>query len=167
MTTVTLLLLARVFHILGGVIWAGSMFALSFAIIPIGARHADEGAGRWAALATRKLGPASGIAALVTVLSGMYLFATLHDGDTSTGGIVLATGAVAAVLSFLVGALIGRPAGMKMAKLQSEASKSAQDLARLASLGRRAALSSRIAGMLLGLAVLSMAMFRYAPALAG
>ena len=80
---------------------------------------------------------------------------------------MLATGAVAAVLSFLVGALIGRPAGMKMAKLQNAASKSAQDLARLASLGRRAALSSRVAGILLALAVLSMAMFRYAPALAG
>jgi uncharacterized membrane protein len=166
MTTVTLLLLARVFHILGGVIWAGSMFALSFAIIPIGARHAEEGAGRWTALAIRKLGPMSGIAALVTVLSGLYLFATLHHGDTSAGGIVLATGAVAAVLSFLVGALIGRPAGMKLAKLQSAVSPSAQDQAQLASLGRTAALSSRIAGMLLGLAVLSMALFRYAPALA-
>ena len=167
MTTITLLLLARVLHILGGVIWAGSMFALSFAIIPIGARHADEGAGRWTGLAVRKLGPASGIAALVTVLSGIYLFATLHDGDTSAGGIVLATGAVAAVLSFLVGALMGRPAGMKMAKLQNEASKSAADLAQLAALGRRAAVSSRVSGILLGLAVLSMAMFRYAPGLAG
>jgi uncharacterized membrane protein len=167
MATVTLLLLARVFHILGGVIWAGSMFALSFAIIPIGARHADEGAGRWTALAARKLGPVSGIAALLTVLSGIYLMATLHHGDTSVGGIVLATGAAAAVLSFLVGVLIGRPAGMRLAKLQGAASKSAADLTQLASLGRRASVSSRVSGILLGLAVLSMALFRYAPALAG
>lgn len=166
MATVTLLLLARVFHILGGVIWAGSMFALSFAIIPIGARHADEGAGRWTALAARRLGPVSGIAALVTVLSGTYLMATLHHGDTSAGGVVLGAGAIAAVLSFLVGVLIGRPAGMQMAKLQGGASGSAADLAQLASLGRRVALSSRVSGVLLGLAVLSMAVFRYAPALA-
>jgi uncharacterized membrane protein len=165
MATVTLLLLARVFHILGGVIWAGTMFALSFAIIPIGARHADEGAGRWTALAARKLGPVSGIAALLTVLSGIYLMATLHHGDTSIGGIVLATGAAAAVLSFLVGVLIGRPAGMRLAKLQG--SKSAADLTQLASLGRRATVSSRVSGILLGLAVLSMALFRYAPALPG
>jgi uncharacterized membrane protein len=166
MATVTLLLLARVLHILGGVIWAGSMFALSFAIIPIGASHADAGAGRWSGLVARRLGPASGIAALVTVLSGIYLFATLHSGDTSAAGVVLGSGAVAAVLSFLVGALIGRPAGMQMAKLQGETSKSAADMAQLATLGRRAALSSRVSGMLLGLAVLSMAVFRYAPALA-
>ena len=168
MTTVTLLLLARVLHFLGGVIWAGSMFALSFAIIPIGARHADEGAGRWTAMAARRLGPMSGIAALVTVLSGIYLFATLHAGDTSAGGIVLGTGAIAAVLSFLVGALIGRPIGLRLAKLQSEPSNpSAETMAQLASLRRRAAWSSRVAGILLGLAVLSMAAFRYAPALAG
>lgn len=168
MATVTLLLLARVLHVLGGVIWAGSMFALSFAIIPIGARHAEEGAGRWTGLAAQKLGPASGISALITVLSGIYLFATLHSGDTSAGGVVLASGAIAAVLSFVVGVLIGRPAGMRMAKLQSQASSlSSEARAQLASLGRRAALSSRVSGILLGLAVLSMAVFRYAPALAG
>jgi hypothetical protein len=55
---------------------------------------------------------------------------------------------------------------MQLAKLQSAASKSAADLAKLASLGRRAAFSSRVSGILLGLAVLSMALFRYAPALA-
>lgn len=37
MTTTTLLLvLARVLHIFGGVIWAGSMFALSFGVMPVG-----------------------------------------------------------------------------------------------------------------------------------
>ncbi|HEY0685223.1 MAG TPA: hypothetical protein VGD45_22990 [Steroidobacter sp.] len=167
MTTVTLLLLARVLHILGGVIWAGSMFALSFAIIPIAARHADDGAGRWTAQVSRRLGPVSGISAVVTVLSGMYLFATLHKGDMSVGGIVLGAGAAAAVLSLLVGVLIGRPTGLRMAKLQSEGSnQSAATLAELASLRGRVAWSSRLAGILLGLAVLSMAVFRYAPAFA-
>lgn len=164
MATVMLLLLARVFHILGGVIWAGSMFALSFAIIPIGARHADEGASRWTALISRRLGPLSGIAALVTVLSGIYLFATLHAGDTSAGGVVLETGAVAALLSFLVSALIVGPAGARLSKLQSGAS--APDMAQLASLRRRSAWSVRFAAILLGLAVLSMAAFRYASAFA-
>lgn len=164
MLTVTLLLLARVFHILGGVIWAGSMFALSFAIIPIGARHADEGAARWTGMITRRLGPLSGIAALVTVLSGIYMFATLHAGDHSASGVVLETGAIAAVLSFLVGAVIVGPTGNRLSKLQREASP--PDAAQVASLRRRAAWSQRLAGILLGLAVLSMAAFRYAPAFA-
>jgi hypothetical protein len=121
------------------------------------------------ALVSRRLGPVSGISAVITVLSGIYLFATLHSGDHSAGGIVLGAGAAAAVLSFLVGVLIGRPAGMRLSELQLQASLNAStvDMAQLASLQRRAALSSRVAGILLGLAVLSMAVFRYAPALAG
>ena len=71
MTTATLLLLlARVLHIFGGVIWAGSMFALSFGVMPIGAQHAAEGSGRWVGLVMRRLGPVSGISAIITVLSG-------------------------------------------------------------------------------------------------
>jgi uncharacterized membrane protein len=168
MTTATLLLLARVLHIFGGVIWAGSMFALSFAIMPIAARHADEGAGRWMGQVMQRLGPLSGISALITVLSGMYLFATLHSGDKSVGGMVLGMGAAAAVLSLLVGALIGRPAQMRLSKLQGEASSNASEstIAQLATLRRRAALSSRVAGLLLALAVFAMAAFRYAPAIA-
>jgi uncharacterized membrane protein len=167
MTTVTLLLLARVFHIFGGVIWAGSMFALSFAIMPVAARYANEGAGRWMGEVMRRLGPLSGISALITVLSGLYLFATLHSGDHSAGGMVLGTGAAAAVLSLLVGALIGRPTAMRLSKLQSEtANATGANLAQLTSLRRRAAWSSRVTGILLGLAVLAMAAFRYAPALA-
>lgn len=161
--TTLLLLLARVFHIFGGVIWAGSMFALSFGVMPIGAQHAAEGSGRWTGLVMRRLGPASGISAVITVLSGFYLFATLHSGDHSVSGIVLGTGAAAGVLSLLVGVLIGRPAGTRLSELQMN--PAAADKAQLASLQRRAAMSSRVAGILLGLAVLSMAAFRYAGAL--
>ena len=161
--TTLLLLLARVFHIFGGVIWAGSMFALSFGVMPIGAQHAADGSGRFMGLVMRRLGPASGIAAIVTVLSGFYLFGTLHSGDHSVSGIVLGTGAVAGVLSLLVGVLIGRPAGMRLSELQMNPATA--DKAQLASLQRRAAVSGRVAGMLLGLAILSMAAFRYAGAL--
>jgi uncharacterized membrane protein len=164
MTTTTLLLvLARVLHIFGGVIWAGSMFALSFGVMPIGAQHAAEGSGRWTGLVMRRLGPASGISAVITVLSGFYLFAVLHSGDHSVSGIVLGTGAAAGVLSLLVGVLIGKPAGLRLSELQMN--PAGADKAQLASLQRRAAVSSRVAGILLGLAVLSMAAFRYVGAL--
>lgn len=166
-TTMLLLLLARVFHIFGGLIWAGSMFALSFGVMPIGAQHAAEESARWTGLVMRRLGPASGISAIITVLSGFYLFATLHSGDHSVSGMVLGTGAAAGVLSLLVGVLIGRPAGMRLSELQMQASSnpSGVDKAQLATLQRKAALSSRVAGILLALAVLSMAAFRYAGAL--
>jgi hypothetical protein len=109
------------------------------------------------------VGPASGIAAVLTILSGIYLMATLHQGDTTAGGTVLKAGALAALLSFAVGFFIGRPAGIKLAELSQQ--PNAADLAQqIAALRSRSAVSARFTGALLGLAVLAMALFRYAAA---
>jgi uncharacterized membrane protein len=167
MTTVTLILLARAVHILGGVFWAGSTFLLTWVIFPIGARHGVDGASRWVGMIARKAGPASGISALLTVLSGIYLMLVLHPGDRSASGIVLQAGAVAAVLSFFVGFFMGRPAGQKLLQLveQQSSAPTPADLAQQEALRRRAAISSKLTAALLALAVLSMATFRYVQAL--
>ena len=168
MTTVALILLARVLHILGGVIWAGSTFLLTWVIFPIGAQHAAEGAGRWVGMIARKAGPVSGISAMLTVLSGIYLMLVMHPGDRSTGGLVLQAGAVAAILSFFVGIFVGRPAGQKLLQLmqQQSSTPSAAELAQREGLRKRAAISSMLTALLLMLAVLAMATFRYVQALA-
>jgi hypothetical protein len=115
-----------------------------------------------------RVGPISGISALLTVLSGSYLFATLHSNDSSAAGLVLKVGAVAAFLSLAIGFLIGRPTGQKLAKLSEQqsptAAPSADVLQKMSGLRLRAELSSRFTAALLGLAVLSMAGFRYAAA---
>lgn len=167
MTTVALILLARAVHIFGGVFWAGSTFLLTWVIFPIGARHAADGAGRWVGMIGRKAGPISGISALLTVLSGIYLMLVLHPGDRSASGMVLQAGAVAAVLSFFVGFFVGRPAGQKLLQLveQQSSTPSSAELAQRASLQKRAAISSKLTAALLGLAVLAMALFRYVQAL--
>lgn len=168
MTTVALILLARAVHILGGVIWAGSTFLLTWVIFPIGAQHAAEGAGRWIGMIARKAGPISGISAMLTVLSGIYLMVMIHPGDRSAGGLVLQAGALAAVLSFFVGFLVGRPAGQKLLQLmqQQSSTPSAAELAQREGLRKRAAISSGLTAILLLLAVLAMALFRYVQALA-
>jgi uncharacterized membrane protein len=167
MTSVALILLARAVHIFGGVVWAGSTFLLTWVIFPIGHQHAVDGASRWVGMIARKAGPMSGISALLTVLSGIYLMLVLHPGDRSTSGMVLQAGAVAAVLSFLVGFMFGRPAGQKLLQLiqQQSSTPSATELAQRETLRKRAALSSVVTALLLVLAVLSMATFRYAQAL--
>lgn len=167
MTTVVLILLARALHVLGGVIWAGSTFLLTWVIFPIGARHAAEGAGRWIGMIARKAGPMSGISALLTILSGIYLMLVIHPGDQSLGGLVLQAGAVAAVLSFFVGFFFGRPAGQKLLQLteQQASTPSAAELAQREGLRKRAAVSSVMTALLLVLAVLAMATFRYVQAL--
>jgi uncharacterized membrane protein len=168
MTTVALILLARVLHILGGVIWAGSTFLLTWVIFPIGAQHAADGAGRWVGMIARKAGPVSGISAMLTVLSGIYLMLVVHPGDRSAGGLVLQAGALAAVLSFFVGIFVGRPAGQKLLQLmqQQSSSPTTAELAQREGLRKRAAISSMLTALLLVLAVLAMATFRYVQALA-
>lgn len=167
MTTVAFILLARAIHILGGVFWAGSTFLLTWVIFPIGARHAAEGAGRWVGMIGRKAGPVSGISALLTILTGIYLMMALHPHDTSASGLVLQVGAVAAVLSFFVGFFVGRPAGQKLLQLneQQSSASSPTDLAQREALRKRAAMSSIVVATLLGLSVLAMATFRYVQAL--
>jgi uncharacterized membrane protein len=169
MPNMELIVLARVVHVMAGVIWAGTTFVLAAVVVPIAARYGTDGAGRWTAMVAGRVGPISGISALLTVLSGGYLFATLHSNDGSAVGLVLKVGAVSALLSLAIGFLIGRPTGQKLARLSEQQSLAATPpadvLQRVSGLRRRAELSSRLTAALLGLAVLSMAGFRYAGAI--
>lgn len=169
MSDTALIVLARAVHVMAGITWAGAAFVLAMVIVPLAARHAAEGAGRWLGMAARRAGKLAGISALLTVLSGIYLFAALHPHDDSASGFVLKSGAAAALLSLAVGLLVGRPAGLKLAQLQ-EASKdgsapSAETARQLTRLRVRSAVGSWITAGLLGIAVLAMAVFRYASAM--
>lgn len=137
MSSALLILLARAVHILGGVAWAGSVFMMTSTILPLATRHGNEGFGQWLQPIGRKVGPAAGIAAVLTILSGIYMMAVLHPHDRSVGGIVLISGAVAALLSFVSGFFLR---GHSVA-------------------------GARVTAALLGLAVLAMATFRYAAAI--
>jgi uncharacterized membrane protein len=169
MSQIGLILLARAIHVMAGVSWAGATFVLAGIIVPMGIRHGEEGAGRWVGMIARRVGPISGISAVLTILSGIYLFAVLHPNDRSAGGLLLSAGAVAAVLSLATGLLIGRPTGLKLAKLAARADPavplSPSDLQTLSALQARAMLSVRVTAALLAAAVLSMALFRYVQAI--
>jgi uncharacterized membrane protein len=164
-----LIVLVRMIHVMAGAIWAGATFVLAAVIMPISARYGTEGAGRWTAMVVGRVGHVLGISALLTVLSGGYLFATLHPKDGSASGLVLKVGAIAALLSLVIGFLIGRPTGQQIAKLLEQhplaAARPADVLRKMSGLRLRATLSFRFTAALLGLAVLSMAGFRYAQAI--
>jgi uncharacterized membrane protein len=169
MPNMELIVLARLVHVMAGVIWAGATLVIAAVIVPIAARHGTDGAARWTAMVAGRAGHFLGISALLTVLSGSYLFATLHPKDASASGLVLKIGAIAALLSLVIGFLIARPTGLKLASLSEQHSIApappAEMLQRMSGLRRRVVLSSRFTAALLGLAVLSMAGFRYAGAI--
>jgi len=163
------IVLARAVHVLAGVGWAGTAFMLAVVLVPLAQRGAD-GAGAWLSPVARRAGPLSGICALLTVVSGVYLFAVLHPHDESAGALVLKAGAAAALLALAVGVLVGRPAGQRLVKLQAQQDQGTapppETLAQLSGLRRRAALSARLAAALLSVSVVAMAVFRYATVMA-
>ena len=169
MPNLELIVLARVVHVMAGVTWAGATSIMAAAIVPIAVRYGTEGAGRWTAAIARRVGPMAGIAALLTVLSGSYLYVSLHSDDRSASGIVLGVGALAAIMSLLVGFFIGRPARVKLSDLSERhslaATPPADVLEGISRVRVRALVSARLAAALLGVAVLSMASFRYAQAI--
>jgi uncharacterized membrane protein len=127
MSDFTFIVLARAIHVMAGVTWAGAAFILAMVVIPLAAQHGAEGAGRWLSLVARRAGTFMGISALLTVVSGIYLFAILHSRDASAGGLVLKSGAAAALLALAIGLLVARPAGQKLAKLHEGRTDGAGD----------------------------------------
>jgi len=169
MSESVLILLARAIHVVSGVIWSGAAFVLAIAVVPLFARHGAEGAGRWLGMVAARAGALIGASAPLAILSGVYLFAALHHHDDSASGIVLKTGASAALLSAVVGALFSRTAGRELMQFHQASARQAinsPDAGRqLAALRTRATVSARAVAALLGVAVLAMATFRYVSAL--
>lgn len=155
----TLILLARAIHILAGVYWAGSMFVMVGNLLPA----MRNGAGPALVPVMKSIGMRSGIAALLTIFAGFYLYAALHGEDKSAGAQVLTIGAIAAIFAFLVGVVVNMPAGRKLAQLNANPPADPQQRARqAAALQSRVTLGTRVIGVLMGVAVLCMAVFRYA-----
>src|SRR5262249_30447475 len=131
------LIVALVLHVLSGVFWAGTTFALA------------RMRGNQADLFFR---PQMGAAA-IAVVTGAVLWFFLHHGPLGTQGHLLAIGALCAFLAFGVQGMVSGSALRKLSVLaESEGSR----------LRHRVARSQRIAAALLAVTVTCMAAARYA-----
>ena len=131
------LIVTLVLHVLSGVFWAGTTFALA----PTAGNQAD--------LFFR---PQMGAAA-VAVATGGLLWFLLHSGPLGMQGHILALGALCALLAVGVQGVMGAPALGKLSALgESEGSR----------LRHRLATGQRIAAVLLMITVTCMAAARYA-----
>jgi hypothetical protein len=132
-----ILIVALVLHVLSGVFWAGTTFALA------------RTAGNQADLFFRaQMG-----AAAIAVVTGGLLWVYLHHGPLGTPGHLLATGALCAFLALSVQGMMVASALRKLPVLaESEGSR----------LRHRVATGQRIAAALLMITVTCMAAARYA-----
>jgi hypothetical protein len=169
---ISLLLVLRLVHIISGVYWAGTlMFFVTFLEPSLRALGPDGGKVMMELAKRRYLVILPSIAAL-TILSGLWLMWIVSDGFQpawmgSRFGIVLSSGALAAVLAFAIGVFVMRPAAMRTMKLAANMAQVSDDATRIArmaemqSLRERSVVAARTVAGLLALVVAAMAVARY------
>jgi len=159
----TPILAARVIHILSSTMWAGFIIVIGLAHTRPSRGESGEEGRKFRRTVTGRAARVVPSAAFISVISGAYLFVALHESVSAQQGTALALGAIFAVLFFPVIALVGRPAELKLASLDSQraAGASAADAREIARLNRRVLAASYAAVMLMALAAVAMASARY------
>lgn len=150
----TLIAIMRAIHILSGVIWAGFAIVVATLVMP---NLAPEGRGAVGQYMGKFGARYAGIAAGLTLLSGLYLMWRLHWGDHSAMAATLGIGALLAITAGFTGGGIAGRAAAQMAKLTPGPNTAAQ----AAALRNRMMLGARITATLLVLSIICMAIARY------
>jgi uncharacterized membrane protein len=166
-----LLLTLRLVHILGGILWVGFSIFVSFMLGPAIDDAGPAAGGIMPALGRRGMMTVMPVLALLTVLSGFGLYWRVAGGDfagfaRTPTGLMLGLSGIVAVLAFLVGITITRPAiGAAVVILQALPSvpedERAERLATVARLRARGALGGKYGAILMLLAACGMAVARY------
>jgi len=157
-----MLLVMRVLHIAMGVFWAGTMMFNAAFLMPAFRDAGPDGAKVAAALARRRFLDIMPWIAALTIVSGIWLYWFDSVGFRppfmrSRMGISLGVGALAAVIAFILGVAVMRPAMNKAMRLgQDPAQQAAAQALRV-----RAGIMGRVIAALLGIAVAGMAVARY------
>jgi uncharacterized membrane protein len=166
-----LLLVMRLLHILSGIFWAGAMLFTARFLLPAMQDAGPDGAKVGAALAQRGFLVVMPIVALVTIVSGSWLYWRVSGGfqDSfmrSGMGVTLGIGALCAITAFLVGVTVVRPAmtrAMALAQSAAQASPAERDgmLQSAQALRTRSNAATQVVALFLGLAAAAMALARY------
>jgi hypothetical protein len=162
---------ARVLHVGLGVFWAGAMIFMAAFVVPSVRDAGPDGAKVAAGLMRRRVTDVMPVAAVLTILSGLYLYWRVSGGFGaaymgSPVGMSYGIGAVAAFVALAFGLGVIRPSMLKAAAISRQAAEAPEeDRARLlgeAQAARaRAAATGQVVAWLLVIAVVTMAVGRY------
>ncbi|MEX2155191.1 MAG: hypothetical protein WD825_17730 [Gemmatimonadaceae bacterium] len=164
------LLVLRLVHILGGILWVGSGMYSFFFLIPAISQAGPAGGQVMANLQKRRLFTVLPIIAVLTILSGIRLMMIVSGGSLgtyvgTTVGRTYAISGVLAIAAFILSVVISRPGAVRLAKLSQSAvsDKNSRDLiqSEIKALQTRVAMSGQIAVGLLVLSAAGMAIARY------
>jgi uncharacterized membrane protein len=161
MSTFALVIIARILHILSSTVWAGFVIIAGLALLGVPRGTKPEEARQVRRSTIGRAAHVVAPAAIVSFLSGLYLFSALHAGLHTPTEIALGAGAFSAVLSFFVGAIGSRGPELQLAKLDALTTRSASETARIAALNRRVVFTGRLTAILLAISGAAMAAARF------
>jgi uncharacterized membrane protein len=164
------LFLLRLIHILGGILWVGAGVFSTLFLAPAMKAAGPAAAGAvMSGLQKGRMFTFMPVVATLTILSGARLMWIVSAGSSdwfrhAVGHTYAVSGALA-IIAFMIGLFVGRPAMVKAGKLaQSAASDGAskeQIAAEMAKLQKRAGLATGVATTMLVLSAAGMAIARY------
>jgi uncharacterized membrane protein len=163
------MLVLRLIHIIGGSFWVGTSLFMMFFLMPTLAQAGPAAGTIMAGLQRRRMMTIMPIVAVLTILSGLRLLWIVSGGDPHyfehrTGHTYAVSGAFA-IISFILGIFVGRPAAMRAAYLAQMTTSVEMERAKLAAevqaLQKRATVATMIAVVLVILAAIGMAIARY------
>jgi len=166
-----LMIVLRFLHVVSGALWVGMFAFMTFFLMPAFAEAGPESGKVQGALMKRGVPVVMPLIALITLVSGMWLFQRLSGGAAGAflktpTGLAFGIGGLLALLAFLFGIILGRPVMIRMAKLgESLPSASPADRpgisAEMQRLRGRSATLNRVVMALLLVALTAMAVARY------
>ena len=164
------LIVLRLVHVVGGVFWVGSALFTFFFLMPTVMKAGPSVAGPvMGGLQQRKLMVWLPIVAILVILSGARLMMIVSGGDAHwfqhRSGHVYAISGSLAILAFLVGVTVNRPAMVKAGKLGQSAVSDAPTRAaiqeEIRKLQRRSYIGTMIVTWMLLASAAGMAIARY------
>jgi hypothetical protein len=161
----------RVLHILVAALWVGAAGLLAMVVMPAVGEAGAAGGPFLASLHRRKLHVFMAASALLTVLSGIWLYWVLTTGFDpaivwSRGGVAFGIGGLCGLVALIVGGGIIGPGFARLAELAERTdampeARRAAHLQRLEAIHRRTLLASKCALALIVIALVLMASGHY------
>jgi len=164
------LIVLRVIHVLGGIMWAGIGIFMAFFLGPAMQSMGPTGGQVMGALQKRKFMVIMPIIALLTILSGLRLM-MIASGNFGAGyfqtpmGRTFAGAGLAAILAFVIGLAVNLPTMRRMGTLQQAMASDPVSKERIAAeikqLQKRMSVVGSVVLLLLLIAATGMAVARY------
>jgi hypothetical protein len=158
-----LMVTLRLTHVVLGAVWVGMIVLTTFFLAPAIEDSGPEGGKVMAALQRRGIMTVLPIIALGTLLSGIWLYWRFSGGFQNAYlqtpmGLAYALGGGAAILAYVLGITIMRPAMLRASSLGQTLGPTAPEVQRLRARGTTI---SRVVAVLLLFSVAAMAVGRY------